>query len=136
MSIEFKYQSYLDKYKNCPSDCEEKDIDPFRWVHETITENDFLPLIFIPDRDFRAIDKTDTICISYALSLYKDLKSAITRYLHFYNRQRTKENQDAYKTNKGTYVAKININKKHGVCKLFNKCFRNEPYSTYNYIGN
>lgn len=46
---QFKYQEYINKYKNCPSkDCVEKDVIAFRWVHLEMTIDDFIPNVFSP----------------------------------------------------------------------------------------
>lgn len=117
MSRQFKYQSYLDKYKKCPQDCDEKQLKAFRWVHEEPTENDFKPINAHPLIAPRKFDTDEGNCLSYAISLYKDLTSSITAYFKGYNRPNIKPaSREKFINDKGSFSAEIYINKEDGVC--------------------
>ena len=132
MSKEFKYQRYLDKYKNCPKDCREKDLPAYRWIHKEINEHDFSPININPNLAYRAFDSTDSMCMSYGLSLYQTLKAAITQYLNFYNKIQRQPQRIKYKQDKGDHVARLKISKNNGVCSGSNL---NEHFTFYEYIG-
>ena len=116
MSKEFKYQSYLDKYKNCPKDCEEKDLIAYRWVNSHPSNCDFYPVNLHPKIAARIVDDSDMMCTSYGLSLFKDLKSSIQKYIKDYNNRDRKSKKDKFKNEKGTCTAKVRITKADGVC--------------------
>ena len=115
MARPFKYQSYLDKYKECPKNCKEQDLIAFRWVHETPDALDFCPILANPNIPARVIDNDDRGCTGYALSLYKDLDSAVASYMKSYERIDRKSKLEKFKREKGTFTAKINIIKDDGV---------------------
>ncbi len=112
-----KYQAYIDKYKNCPKDCEEKELSAYRWVHNPVIESDFYPVLSNPELANRALGKEDEVlCTGYALSLYKDAQSAKTVYMNNFEKQDRPSKRTRFKENKGTSTAKINITKDDGVC--------------------
>lgn len=115
MEKRFKYQSYLDKYKNCPKDCEENDLIAFRWVHETPVDLDFCPILMRSDIPPRVVDNEDIMCTGYALSLFKDLPAAITSYMKSFNRIDRPTKLKRFKNEKGTFTAKVIITKNDGV---------------------
>jgi len=116
MSKVFKYQSYLDKYKNCPKDCQEKDISAYRWVHQIPTPSNFYPVNATPGVAPREVDDNDSMCASYALSLFKDADSAVKKYLHDFNRQDRPSKREKFKANKGSFASKVHITKEDGIC--------------------
>src|SRR5260221_10972363 len=98
---ELKYQKYLDKYKNCPPDnFTKKEITAFRWVHDEISEKDFIPIPLHPDFPPRQLDSTDEICKTYGLSLFKDLPSSVKIYLELYDKYKNQEGKDRLKSEK------------------------------------
>lgn len=114
-----KYQQYLDKYKNCPrKDCEERDFEYYRWVHEKYTENDFSPQLFMsPPRVF---ENSEITCNHYSLSVFKDLSSAIKKYKHIY--ENAKESfAKKFKSDVGEHTAKLTLLKQDGISDAPNK---------------
>lgn len=110
-----KYQSYLDKYKNCPKDCKEKDMTAYRWVHNPIIEKDFEPYLLNSEPPVRLLGADDQLCTGYALSLYKDAKSAIKVYIDKYNKQDREKKRIKYIERLGDSTAKLNITKDDGI---------------------
>lgn len=115
MNKELKYRTYLEKYKNCPKECTEKDLTAFRWVHSIPNENDFLPVNLHPLIAPRIIDNSDLMCTSYGLSLFKDLKSAIAKYNSDYGNRDRESKRQKFITDKGRCVSEITITKNDGV---------------------
>jgi hypothetical protein len=113
MVRELKYKAYLEKYKNCPKDCSEKDLAAYRWVHNPATKNDFLPVLL--NEPLRALDDNDKDCKGYAVSLFKDVTSSKGWYIKSYARMDRPTKRDRFKANKGTHSAKITITKDDGV---------------------
>jgi len=119
MTKRFKYQEYLDKYKNCPmQDCAEQDLIAYRWVHQPITEDDFRPILADPNQANKIIDGDDRMCTGYALSLFKDANAAITEYRKTYERFDRPSKRTRFKEGKGTFSAKISITKNDGVSDM------------------
>ncbi len=111
-----KYQKYLDKYKNCPpQNFIERDFECFRWVHDKPTEKNFLPIPFIRPVMQRQLDDNDKGCIYYALSVYKDLKSARNAYKYRCSKFRTEDLEMKFRDAIGEYAAKLQIEKADGI---------------------
>ena len=116
-----KYQSYLEKFPNCPPDSfQPVDRDAYRWVHKEIIENDFLPLNMIKTPPKRVLDNTDNDCRGYGLSLFDSLDTAINRFLSLLKRSKPNEKL-AHIEDKGDHVAFLKITKVDGVADLPNK---------------
>lgn len=109
----FKYQQYLEKYKNCPNDCAEKDLTAYRWVSNPPTESDFLPVLL--NEPLRVLDDNDKDCKGYALSLFKDFSSSKGLYIKAYLRMDRLSKREKFKIKKGTHSAKVIITKADGV---------------------
>ena len=117
MAKPFRYQKYLNKYKNCPSDkCIERDFECFRWVHKDVSQNDFEPVPLMKYNPPRILDERDLSCDHYCLSVYKDFSSAKTNYIDTYNRRlKVKDKLAAdFKNNVGDHSAKLILLKEHG----------------------
>ena len=117
MEKKFKYQKYLDKYRNCPSDkCIERDFECYRWVHKDLSEKDFEPVALMEYNPPRILDETDLRCEHYCLSVYKDLSSAKSNYNDTYKRRLKVKDKlaDNFKKNIGDHSAKLIILKEHG----------------------
>lgn len=120
MGREFKYQAYLDKYKNCPmDDCIESDGIAYRWTHNPPVQGDFKPILADPANAHRIIDNDDKMnykmCTGYALSLYKDAKSAITVYNKTFDGFDRPIKRTRFKERIGTASAKVHITKNDGI---------------------
>lgn len=121
MGNKFRYQEYLDKYKNCPAnDCHEKDFECFRWVHRSVSELDFLPVPFIRDVAPRKLEDNDLGCQHYGLSVYDTIKSARDSYNHLCERMRD-HLVERFKMTVGVHLANLEINGRDGVSDLPNK---------------
>jgi hypothetical protein len=111
-----KYQEYLSKYNNCPPpNCIEKDKICYRWVHENISEKDFIPIQLHPDYPPRILDTSDKECIGHGLSFYAELEAARNVYLHLYNRCQRKWQKEKFVLEKGKRIAELDIKKEDGV---------------------
>lgn len=76
-----KYQSFLEKFPACPSEnFSNVEIKAFRWVHQPININDFLPLNIIQSPPIRILDNNDLMCIAYGLSMFDSIENACTKY--------------------------------------------------------
>ncbi|MCK5719175.1 MAG: hypothetical protein KAH84_04400 [Thiomargarita sp.] len=113
-SKKFKYQEYLKKYQNCPPEYyQEINMVAYRWVHNTIHKNDFMPINLINDPPPRMLDETDKMCMGYGLSLFNTSLNAISKYKSIYSKKR-KHLKIKFIEDVGNAVAKIEI-KKDGV---------------------
>ena len=115
MSKSFKFQQYLEKYKNCPKDCTEKDMIAYRWVHQPLIDQDFQPILLHTDPPLRLLDDHDQLCTGYALSLYMDLDRAKSLYIDRYNKQDREKKRISYRVRLGTHTAELTIKKDDGV---------------------
>jgi hypothetical protein len=111
----FKYQQYLDKYKNCPKDCEERDVIAYHWVRKLITDKDFKPKLLNSEPPPRLLGVDDQLCTGYALSMFIDFGIAKGLYLENYNKQWNEKKRVSYKERLGTHTAKLAIEKEDGV---------------------
>ncbi len=111
----FKYQQYLDKYKNCPKDCKEEDLTAYRWVHQPLNNRDFEPVCINTEPPARLLGVDDQLCTGYALSLYLDFDLAKSLYIERYNKQDRDKKRVSYKERLGTHTAKLIIKKEDGV---------------------
>ena len=127
-----EYHAYLSKISDCPSkDCTEKERDSFRWAHNPIKQEDFIPLAFEDSR--RVLDETDeNQCKSYGLSLYDSLEQAVRQYKAVYENQRTVIRQNKWKASKGEQVVFIRLHINDGVSSESNK---NGHFTFYNYMN-
>lgn len=114
---EFKYKEYLQKYKNCPRNCTEKDLTAYRWVHNPVQEGDFKPILLT--QPHRALKNNDSLnCTGFAQSLYKDLRSSVDAYLNTYNFKMDRQSKrEHFKNRVGNHSLKIQITKEDGVCE-------------------
>ena len=115
MSKVFKYQAYLEKYKNCPNNCTEKDLTAYRWVHSPLIDRDFEPILLNSDPPPRLLDAHDQLCTGFALSLYIDASLTNSIYIEKYNKQDREKKRVSYKERLGTHTAKLCIKKDDGV---------------------
>ncbi len=104
----FKYQKYLDNYKNCPpKSYAEREMTAYRWVFETCGEESFVPVKIInPDR---SLGSNDFNCKGYGLSLFKELDGALQKYNELVQKK------SGLKNTLGTHIAEINLEKTDGV---------------------
>jgi len=85
----FKYAAYLCQSQNCPPDSYiEMECDAYRWIHSTITKNDFLPRNIIQNPPQRILDDSDLMCKGYGLSLFDTNGNAIKTYTKNYSKRR------------------------------------------------
>jgi hypothetical protein len=111
----FKYQARLKQFSNCPSeDFKEIEKNVFRWVHQPISENDFLPMSVIKVPPPRILDDSDKLCIGYGLSMFDTKENAISKYKSLYERFRVRQ-KSQFREDKGNWVALISLTKKDGV---------------------
>lgn len=133
---EFKYQSCLDKYPECPmKECVERNTLAFRWVHLEIEANDFKINIDHPKYD-RTLDDKDLKCEDFALSLYKDFGSSKASFLHQYNvNMKTEIKKQKFLSRKGNAAALLQLTEKDGVCDEPDKDghFSFFPYLNFDY---
>lgn len=116
MGKKFKYQQYLDKYKNCPpKDFVERDFPCVRWVHKEPSELNFKPLPLIRSVAPRILDDNDIACKSYSLSLFKDLDSARIAYKRRCNNSHREDFLAKFKNDVGENAAQLHIDKNDGV---------------------
>ena len=123
MDRKLRYQKYLDKYEDCPSsDCSEREIECFRWVHKEYIENDFIPQPLMERNPPRVLDDKDTKCNSFCLSLYKDLESSKENYNSTYSRLLIKKENlaEVFRRNVGDHSAKIILLKEDGISDIPN----------------
>lgn len=109
ISKPFKYQEFLDKFKNCPpSTYKEVEMTAFRWVFETCDEECFKPVLILkPSRTFNS----DVLnCTAYALSLFAEKNEALKRYSQFVHKR------PKLKDDLGTKITEIEIEKSDGIC--------------------
>lgn len=113
---EFRYKEYLSKYSDCPpKDFVEKNFECFRWVHNPITEDDFLPVpLCTPPRK---LTNSDIDCKLFSISLWKDLLTARMRYKEVYENIPRKEKADEFIKLKGNLIAKLYLTNNDGVAE-------------------
>ena len=132
MERKFKYQEYLDKYKNCPAkDFAERDFECFRWVHEEPTEKDFLPIPLISNVPQKILDDNDLGCKHYSLSVYENLNAARTAYKRRCDLTRTVADEMKFRTKVGEYVVSLQIEKKEGVANMPDNTTRHISFYEY-----
>lgn len=130
---QFKYQEYINKYKNCPGkDFVEKDVIAFRWVHLEMTIDDFIPNVFSPKHPNRTLDSSDLTCESFALSMYKDLITSKEMYFDSYNKRNRPHLKEKFKDQKGNAVALLHLKKEDGVS---DEARHNGHFSFFEYSG-
>jgi hypothetical protein len=127
-----KYIKFLSLYPEFLLDgYKEVEIVAFRWVHNPLEKNDFLPLNLVSDPPQRLLDETDKLYLGYGLSLFDDLNKSIEKYKSFYRKQRTHLKAHFVK-DKGDSVAKLQLTKQDGVANTPNK---SGHFTFYEYEG-
>ena len=107
----FKYQNYLDGFKNCPPNYYfEIEMNVFRWVFEKCDEESFKPVLILKPSRKMATDELN--CSGYALSIFTDRTKAILKY------NKISELRPEFKKSVGTYIAEIKIDYSDGICSL------------------
>lgn len=110
-----KYIELLSKIIDCPTnDYYEISKNAFRWVHESICENDFLPVNIISDPPQRILDYNDKMCIGYGLSLFDTLENASLKYQKLYKNKR-EHIRELFKMDIGTSIAMLELNENDGI---------------------
>lgn len=131
MSRPFKYQQYLSRIANCPSqNCSEKDKICYRWVHSQVTEKDFMPLLLHPDIPPRKLDNSDVECMGYGLSFFENLTAARENFLYQYHRCNRSIAKKRFLSQKGTNIAEVDIKVVDGVQ---NEPNNNKHFTFYEY---
>lgn len=114
-SKKLKYQAYLEKFPNCPPDnFVPVNRDGFRWVHEDVNENDFIPLNALKVPPQRLLDHSDLMCMGYGLSLFDTLEKAQVRYRNLYIRK-NELMKSIFIEDVGDHVAHLSINEEDGI---------------------
>ncbi len=108
-----KYQEYLQKFKDCPTiDFVEVDKDAYRWTHNPVTVDDFLPVSI--NEPQRILDKSDLKCMSYGLSMFDTLSNSILKYKTLYDKSRPLQKKQ-FIEDKGNFIALIKLGKNDGI---------------------
>jgi len=108
-SKRFKYQEFLDKYKNCPpSSYKEVEMTAFRWIFETCDEESFKPVLILNPK--RSLENDDQKCTAFGLSLFENEVQAYQKYKRFVERD------FRLKHKIGSYIAEVLISKNEGIC--------------------
>lgn len=117
----FKYEEFLKRFPQCPpSDCKEKNTTVYRWTHNPVESEDFIPLNIIGTPPVRMLDETDKMCMGYGLSMFDTLENSIRRYRSIFNGMRPRKKED-FKLEKGTFISRITVKEKDGCSTLPNK---------------
>ena len=112
---QLKHWEHLSKIPNCPvAECEEKDGYAFRWVHNPLEENDFVPLA-LTEFPPRVLDENDKQCKYYGLSVFDTLLNAKKVYMDCYNRQTRKKLGEKFRAEKGDFIAHVRLQTSDGV---------------------
>ena len=130
----YKYQEYLDKYKNCPSEkFNELDCSAFRWVFKDPTDfRNFLPVLEMnPKRlNSKKFDKDTMKCRGYALSLYESEQEAISSHESIFSKNIKRKPELISKTT--THISKVTIKKTDG---KRDDCDKYGHFDFYEYVG-
>jgi hypothetical protein len=130
----FKYAEQIVAISGCPAtDCTERERDSYRWVHAEPLAEDFLPQALEDPVKRRPIDETDLErrCLSWGLSLYDTLESAMVRFRQVISRIR-RAKQPSFRVQKGDSVAFIQLKPGHGRTSPSNK---EQHFTLFEYEG-
>lgn len=109
-----KYCQYLQQFPDCPhATFREIDRQIFRWTHNPIAENDFLPINLIKPPP-RWLDGSDKMCMAYGLSMFDTLDHSLTKYKKLYLKSRDLQ-KEQFKQDKGDHVVSLRVTPADGI---------------------
>lgn len=110
-----KYQSFLEKFPNCPPDnFQPVDRDAYRWTKKNTSVEDFIPMHLMKTPPNRILENMDLMCKGYGLSLFDTLHNAKAKYLSLYNKKRQHQ-REQFIEDCGDYVSYVRLTKSDGV---------------------
>ena len=114
-SKKFKYQVYLEKYANCPpTTYVRNNSNAFRWVHKDKIGESFIPLNLLKEPPPRMLDKNDSLCMGFGLSLFDSDLNGRKRYQKVFLSKRGLDRDSRIKE-MGDSIAELNIKKSDGI---------------------
>lgn len=114
-SKKFKYQAYLDRFPNCPSDSYQAlDKNAFRWAFDKNLSNSFKPMSLMKEPPQRMLDDSDLMCKGFGLSLFDTFENGYKRYFALYKKKRSLSHQE-FIDDKGNVIAELKMIGDEGV---------------------
>ncbi len=128
-----KYERYLEEFPNCPpAGFKEVEREAFRWTHNPLAANDFIPINIISEPPARMLDELDKMCMGYGLSLFDSLENSKLKYKKLHKNLRPHQ-KEQFKQDKGDCIAYLTLSMNHGIADIPNK--NNGHFTLHEYSG-